>query len=74
MTNEERDRILQDFLESESRHDVESVIAAWPESNRAEIASDAVRLSVPAPGGAATLSEILRRIDAALASMLAAPR
>lgn len=39
MTNEERDRILQDFLESELRHDVESVIAAWPESNRAEIAS-----------------------------------
>lgn len=39
MTNEERDRILQDFLESESRHDIESVIAAWPESNRAEIAS-----------------------------------
>ncbi|KZE99293.1 MAG: daunorubicin/doxorubicin resistance ABC transporter ATP-binding protein DrrA [Rhodococcus sp. (in: high G+C Gram-positive bacteria)] len=36
-----------------------------PPANRAEIAPDAVRLSVPAPGGAATLSEILRRIDAA---------
>lgn len=36
-----------------------------PRAHRAEIAHDAVRLSVPAPGGAATLSEILRRIDAA---------
>lgn len=39
MTNEERDRILQDFLESKSHHDIDSDIAASPESNRAEIAS-----------------------------------
>lgn len=39
MTSEERDRILQDFLESKSHHDIESDIAASPESNRAEIAS-----------------------------------
>lgn len=39
MTNEERDRILQDFLESKSHHDIESDIAASPESNRAAIAS-----------------------------------
>lgn len=39
MTNEERDRILQDFLESKSHHDIESDIAASPKSNRAEIAS-----------------------------------
>ncbi|WP_072806643.1 ATP-binding cassette domain-containing protein [Rhodococcoides yunnanense] len=36
-----------------------------PAANRSDLGPDAVRLSVPAPGGASTLSEILRRIDSA---------
>lgn len=39
MTNEDRDGVLQDFLDSASRKDVEPLIADWPEPNRAEIAS-----------------------------------
>lgn len=39
MTNEDRDRILQDFLDSRSHKDIESFTADWPEPNRTEIAS-----------------------------------
>lgn len=36
-----------------------------PPANRVDLGPEAVQLSVPAPDGAATLSEILRRIDTA---------
>ncbi|WP_285029644.1 hypothetical protein [Mycolicibacterium sp. lyk4-40-TYG-92] len=39
MTNEDRDRILQDFLEAKSHKDVRYFIEDWPEQKRAEIAS-----------------------------------
>jgi hypothetical protein len=39
MTNDERDKVLEAFLDSKSRHDVEANTANWSEEDRADFAS-----------------------------------